>query len=720
MAPVHAHGLRVAVLTPLVTSFMSALIHARDSHDPHPTPIPRLASFKSVALVHAHGPHGPRPALIRLALFRLEVVAPRIDPAGLILRDLRELFLWAARLSHDPADGTAALPEPVLSMLADLMAVGAGDTHSPTRVIQVGRSRSRSRSHSPTRIIGAEHNRGRSRSPTRIVQVGSSRSQSHSPPRIIHVHQSSETLSHSPTRIIRVDDDRSHRPRSPRHYPHEIHVVGSGVRGHAPLHALRQGLYTIIIATVVEARPPQVVRVGGTPSQTPTPQVIRVTSPQAQIPNVIRVGGSPQAEEPPRITCVGVPRTTLPPYLPTDADKQPGEPTQNEESVVPGASEIPPDFEIPEPQQQRPPVHRTASGRTEAPPPQVIRIGAGLRAGHSDVLAEQIRVTTPGPIEYPYPPQVIHIGTSPSEDYPPQIVRVGLTKPVPQPEAPPTIVRIPTAQDKPEYQTHVICVVSPAVVAPSVPHVIRLGTPSHAQEEPQWIRIKSPPRQIIDPVPQVVHLKLAPQAPVGPQIIRVATAIPQPDLTPAPAQVFRIGTPTYPEPPQIVHVETAKPTLPDKPEQIIRIGTLSYPEPPQTPQVIHVGVQPPKEVAEPQVVRIGTPGGVPPAPREAPSPVEVVRIGSPTTTAPTEPQVIRATSPPAQPQEPVRVVRVGSAAPRDFDPQVIHVKSPKRSPAPTRLSALEAQHPPVVKVPRLSESACPTHLSCSLIIVIYL
>ncbi|KAG8696055.1 hypothetical protein FRC11_001017, partial [Ceratobasidium sp. 423] len=111
---------------------------------------------------------------------------------------------------------------------------------------------------------------------------------------------------------------------------------------------------------------------------------------------------------------------------------------------------------------------------------------------------------------------------------------------------------------------------------------------------------------ITNPVPQVVHLKLAPQAPISPQIICVATAIPQPDPTSAPTQVFRIRTPAYPEPPQIICVGTAKPTLPDKLEWIIRISTPSYPEPPQTPQVIH----PPKEVAEPQVICIGTPGGV--------------------------------------------------------------------------------------------------------------
>ncbi|KAG8724496.1 hypothetical protein FRC11_002077, partial [Ceratobasidium sp. 423] len=92
------------------------------------------------------------------------------------------------------------------------------------------------------------------------------------------------------------------------------------------------------------------------------------------------------------------------------------------------------------------------------------------------------------------------------------------------PEAPLTIVWIPTAQGKPEYQTHIIRVASPpAVVAASAPHVVRLGTPSHAQEEPQWIHVKLPPRQIVDPVPQVVHLKSAPQAPVGPQIIRVTS-----------------------------------------------------------------------------------------------------------------------------------------------------------------------------------------------------
>ncbi|KAG8732287.1 hypothetical protein FRC11_014641, partial [Ceratobasidium sp. 423] len=707
-----------------------------------PASAPLFASFKSMfvsALVHARDPHDPHPALIRrLALFRLKVAAPRIDPAGLILRDLRELFMWAARPSHvltalhvlalllqrvqGPAGRAAAPPGPVLLMLADLS--------------------------------GVEHDHGRSRSLTRIVRVGSSRSRSHSPPRVIHVHGSSTTAATVP--VLR---DTIHT---------KFMSWDQEVRGHAPLHALRRELYTIIVATVVAARltcarpvlglallqrsfawalpigtnpeAPMVVTPhrksvvvlpssewvpvvpfskgrcsshyfsesaraapGGSSGryQTPTPQVSRVTSPQAQIPNVIRVGGTPQPEEPSCIIRVGVPRTTLPSYLPTDVDKQPGEPARrylshiSEESAVSGASETPPVIEILEPQPQRPPVHRTASGRTEAPPPQVIRIGAGSRAGRSDVPAEQIRVTTPGPIEYPYPPQVIHIGTGPSEDYPPQIVRVHPTKPVPQPEAPLTIVRIPTAQGRPEYQTHVIRVASPpAVVAPSAPHVVRLGTPSHAQEEPQWIRVKSPPHQIINPVPPVVHLKSAPQAPVGPQIIRVATAIPQLDPAPAPAQVFRIGTPAYPEPPQVVHVGTAKPTLPDKLEQIIRIGTPSYPKRPQTSQVICVCVQTPKEAAEPQVIRIGTPGGVPPAPqvirvaaphKEVPPPMEVVRIGSPTMTAPTEPQVIRVTSPPAQPQEPVRVVRVGSAAPRDFDPQVIRVKSPERPPAPTEI-----------------------------------
>ncbi|CAE6517701.1 unnamed protein product [Rhizoctonia solani] len=86
------------------------------------------------------------------------------------------------------------------------------------------------------------------------------------------------------------------------------------------------------------------------------------------------------------------------------------------------------------------------------------------------------------------------------------------------------------------------CIASYRVIASSAPHVVRLGTPSYAQEEPQWIRVI---------------------APVGPQIIRDATAaIPQPD--PTPAQVFRIGTPAYPESPQIVRVRTAKPTFPDK------------------------------------------------------------------------------------------------------------------------------------------------------------
>ncbi|KAG8688629.1 hypothetical protein FRC11_005062, partial [Ceratobasidium sp. 423] len=403
------------------------------------------------------------------------------------------------------------------------------------------------------------------------------------------------------------------------------------VHRRAPLHALRRELYTIIVTTVVAARltcarpvlglallqrsfvwalpigmnpeAPMVVTLhcksvvvlpssewvpvvpfskgrcsshyfsksaraapGGSSGryQTPTPQVSRVTSPQAQIPNVIQVGGTPQPEEPSCIIHVGIPWTTLPSYLPTDVDKQPG--------------------------------------RTEAPPLQVIRIGAGSRAGHSDVPAEQIRVTTPGLIEYPYPPQVIHIGTSPSEDYPPQIIRVHPTKPVPQPEAPLTIVQIPTAQGRPEYQTHVICVASPpAVIAPSAPHV--------------WICVKSPLHQIINPVPPVVHLKLAPQASVSPQIIHVATTIPQLDLAPMPTQVFHIGSPAYPEPPQVIHVGTTKLTLPDKLEQIIRIGTPSYPKCPQTSQVICVCVQTPKEAAEPQVVRIGTPGSVPPAPQ---------------------------------------------------------------------------------------------------------
>ncbi|KAG8752762.1 hypothetical protein FRC11_008054, partial [Ceratobasidium sp. 423] len=748
----------VPALAPLLASLKSmVLVHA---HGPRvAAPIPPLVSSKS-ALVHARNLHDPYPALIRrLALFGLRVIAPRIDPAGPILRALRELFMWALP-SHDPTGRAAGLPGPVLLKLTHLAAVGAGDTLT-RRVGLFKLVRSHSRSHSPTRIIGVEHDRGRSRSPTHIVRVGSSRSRSHSPPRVIHVHGSSETRSHSPPRIIRVDDDRSHRSRSPTHYPREIHVVGSGgsrartpsrsptriIYNHSPygsrspsrVHTPRTGsrspigiirvgspdryepgsVYGGYPASQVSGRPtvirvgsggpvqqgpdvvritspkvheqPQVVRVGGTPSQTPTPQVIRVTSPQAQ------------SEEPSCIIRVGVPRTTLPSYLPTDADKQSGEPAQrylshiSEESAVSGASEIPPVIEIPEPRQQRPPVHRTASGRTEAPPPQVIRIGAGSRAGRSDVPAEQIRVTTPGPIEYPYPPQVIHIGTSPSEDYPPQIVRVGSTKPVPQPEAPPTIVRIPTVQGKPEYQTHIIRVASPpAVVAPSAPHVVQLGTPSHAQEEPQWIRVKSPPRQIIDPVPQVVHLKSAPQAPVGPQIICVATAIPQPDPTPAPAQVFRIGTPAYPEPPQIVRVGTAKPTLPDKLEQIIRIGTPSYPEPLQTPQVIRVGVQPPQGSCR-------APGGVPPAPhvirvtaphKEAPSPVEVMCIGSPTMTAPTELQVIRVTSPPAQPQEsperlpvPTETIRIGSTAPTSSaGPQVIRLSTSYPAPEPTQIT----------------------------------
>ncbi|KAG8721802.1 hypothetical protein FRC11_002852, partial [Ceratobasidium sp. 423] len=90
--------------------------------------------------------------------------------------------------------------------------------------------------------------------------------------------------------------------------------------------------------------------------------------------------------------------------------------------------------------------------------------------------------------------------------------------------------------------THIIRVASPpAVVAASVPHVVRLGTPSHAQEEPQWIRVKSPPRQIVDPVPQVVHLKLAPQAPVGPQIIRVTSPPSKTEVIRLPAEPAPAG-----------------------------------------------------------------------------------------------------------------------------------------------------------------------------------
>ncbi|KAG8727028.1 hypothetical protein FRC11_014040, partial [Ceratobasidium sp. 423] len=205
---------------------------------------------------------------------------------------------------------------------------------------------------------------------------------------------------------------------------------------------------------------------------------------------------------------------------------------------------------------------------------------------------------------------------------------------------------------------------------------------------------------ITDPIPQVVHLKSSPQAPVSPQVIRVATAIPQLDPTPAAAQVFCIGTPAYPEPPQIIRVGTAKLTLPDKLEQIIRIGTPSYPEPPQTPQVIRVGVQPPKEVAEPQVIHVGTPGNVPPAP-------QVIRVTAPHKEAPSQWGSC------ALPQEPVQVIRVGSAAPHDFDPQVIHVKSPERPPAPTEvirvgsIAPTSSEGPQVIRVIQVGTSHPP-------------
>ncbi|CAE7134405.1 unnamed protein product, partial [Rhizoctonia solani] len=607
----------------------------------------------------------------------------------------------------------------------------------PTRVIRVEGS-SETRSQTSTRIIRVDDDRSRhSDSPRRyphetheIHVVGSGsrpRTPSRSPTRIIYDHSrygspspsrvhTPGSRSRSPTQIIRVGSpDRYGRGSAygGSHYPGShvsgrptvIRVGSAGPVHHGP---------DLVRVTSPRAEQPQVVRVGGTPSQTPTPQVIRVTTPQVQVPHVIHIG-SPQTEEPPRIIRFGVPRTSLPSYLP-ERREQPDEPTQRqlsqitEETSISGSSEIPAVIEIPESQQQRPPVQRTASGRTEPPPPHVIRVGAGSRAGRSEVPLHQIRVTTPGPIEYP-PPQVIHIGSEPSEDYPPPIVRVSSTKPAPQPEAPPTIVRLPSAQGKSEYQPHVIRVASPPVAAPpSVPHVVRLGTTPHVQEEPQMIRVKSPPQPIYDPVPQVVHLKSAPQSEIGPQIIRVATAaIPQRYSTPA--QVFRIGTPGYPEPPQIVRVGTAKLPVEDKLEQIIHIGVPTYPEPPQTPQVIRVGVQPQKEVvSEPQVVRIGTQAGVSPTPqvirvaappKEAPTPVDVIRIGSPTITAPIEPQVIRVTSPPAQVQQPTRVVRVGSAVPKDVVPQVIRVKSPERPPLPTEIIRVGSTAPTVSEGPQV-------------------
>ncbi|CUA70037.1 hypothetical protein RSOLAG22IIIB_08880 [Rhizoctonia solani] len=217
--------------------------------------------------------------------------------------------------------------------------------------------------------------------------------------------------------------------------------------------------------------------------------------------------------------------------------------------------------------------------------------------------------------------------------------------------------------------------------------------------------IQSPPQQILDPVPQVVHLKSAPRL-----VLRSFAS----------RQLFLNRSLPLPKSSASEHltilnllrrVGTAKLPVEDKLDQIINIGVPAYPEPPYTPQVICVGVQPPKEVAKPQVVCIGTPGGVPPAPqvihiaapyKEAPPPVEVVRIGSPTTTLPLEPPVIRVTSPPVQAQEPTPVVQVGSAIPRDVGPQLIHVKSPERPPAPTEIIRVGTTTPTSIGVASLT------------------
>ncbi|KAG8750393.1 hypothetical protein FRC11_010449, partial [Ceratobasidium sp. 423] len=215
--------------------------------------------------------------------------------------------------------------------------------------------------------------------------------------------------------------------------------------------------------------------------------------------------------------------------------------------------------------------------------------------------------------------------------------------------------------------------------------------------------------------------------------------MPQLDPTPAATQVFCIGTPAYPEPPQIIRAGTAKPKLPDKLEQIIHIGTPSYPEPPQTPQVIHVGVQPPKEVAEPQVIHVGTPGDVPPAPqvicvaaphKEAPShsgahagyphwyyapsegpqvirvgtshpplmgPMQIIHTGI---APPSEPQVIWVTSPPQQ-YPPTKIICIGSTVSTSEGPQVIRVGTSHPAPEPTQIihaSTVPPSQPQVIHI----------------------
>jgi hypothetical protein len=116
-----------------------------------------------------------------------------------------------------------------------------------------------------------------------------------------------------------------------------------------------------------------------------------------------------------------------------------------------GASDIPQVIQVGEPSEDelRPVIRCTASGRTgqtEAPLPYIIRVG--LRAGRSEASSQQIRITSPAPVANP-PPQVIRVGTgTPEYDRAPQAVRVGSAKPAVV-EAPPTIVRIPTAEASP-------------------------------------------------------------------------------------------------------------------------------------------------------------------------------------------------------------------------------------------------------------------------------
>ncbi|CAE6466230.1 unnamed protein product [Rhizoctonia solani] len=120
----------------------------------------------------------------------------------------------------------------------------------------------------------------------------------------------------SPTQIIRVGSPNCYGPGSAYsglHYPGS-HVSGRPtvirVGSAGPVH---QGP-TLVCITSPKAEQPQVVRVGGTPPQTPTPQVIRVTTPQVQAPNVIRLSTPPSEE--PHIIRVGIPQTALPSCLP--------------------------------------------------------------------------------------------------------------------------------------------------------------------------------------------------------------------------------------------------------------------------------------------------------------------------------------------------------------------------------------------------------------------